>query len=36
MAGKVVIELDGVNKVVHAGSAGVRMNHGAQAMTGRW
>ena len=28
MTGKVVIELEGVNNLVHAGSAGVRMNHG--------
>ena len=27
MTGKVVIELNGVNKVVHAGSGGARMNH---------
>ena len=28
MTGNVVIELEGVNKVVHAGSAGGGMNHG--------
>ena len=28
MTGNVVIELDGVNKVDHAGSHGVRMIHG--------
>ena len=28
MTGKVVIELDGVNKVVHAGAGGAGMNHG--------
>ena len=27
MTGNVVIELDGVNKMVHGGSAGARMNH---------
>ena len=26
--GKVMIELEGVNKMVHAGFAGARMNHG--------
>ena len=29
--GNVVIELEGVNKLVHAGSIGARMSHGGQA-----